>query len=397
MPLHAQAPGLTELTDKIRIMKHLLQVGHTSLYLFLKHRSSWVWLFAMPLVFVYFLGLVNRASDAPAAHRPPLRIEGLDTNFLADLLLEELNTGGLRLLPSGEDQPAAATIEIPPDFTHRVLAGQQAHIGFHPRRDRALDLDVFILELRLLRALVALNASLIEAARDVPTGQMPDESQIRQALHQPDSVRLDSRFAGRNPIPAGFAFSLPGILVMYILMNLLIFGGTSLATERRRGILRRIATHPLTRAELISGKIYGLVLLGAVQSGFMLLAGQWVFGVHAGNHPAAVALVTALFTWTAASLGVLIGSVITREDRVPGLCLLLALPMAALGGCWWPLEIAPDLLRQAAFCLPTGWAVSALHQLISFGNGWSDITPHILVLTGFGTVTQILAIRHFRI
>lgn len=93
----------------------------------------------------------------------------------------------------------------------------------------------------------------------------------------------------------------------------------------------------------------GFEVLGAVHSGFLLLAGEWVAGLHIGDHPAAAALVTALFTRIAASLGVLIASVVTRKDRVPGLCLLLALPMAAPGGCWLPLEIAPDVLRHAAF------------------------------------------------
>jgi len=99
--------------------------------------------------------------------------------------------------------------------------------------------------------------------------------------------------------------------------------------------------HPLPRT--------GFEVLGAVHSGFVLLAGEWVAGLHVGDHPAAAALVTALFTRIAASLGVLIASVVTRKDRVPGLCLLLALPMAAPGGCWLPLEIAPDILRHAAF------------------------------------------------
>ena len=81
----------------------------------------------------------------------------------------------------------------------------------------------------------------------------------------PNPVSLNARFAGRKPVPSGFNFSLPGNLVMYLMMNLLIFGGATVASERRAGIIKRLWIHPITRWELVMGKIYGLMLLGTVQ------------------------------------------------------------------------------------------------------------------------------------
>ena len=36
------------------------------------------------------------------------------------------------------------------------------------------------------------------------------------------------------------------------------------AAERRNGVIKRLMVHPVTRLELVMGKIYGLMLLGAV-------------------------------------------------------------------------------------------------------------------------------------
>jgi hypothetical protein len=54
-------------------------------------------------------------------------------------------------------------------------------------------------------------------------------------------------------------------------------------------------------------------------------------------------------------------------------------------------------MKTAALCLPTGWALKALHQLISFGGGLPDAGMAILVLILFGLAANILAARFFKI
>jgi ABC-type multidrug transport system permease subunit len=81
---------------------------------------------------------------------------------------------------------------------------------------------------------------------------------------------------------------------------------------------------------------------------------------------------------------------------VAGICVLASLLMAALGGCWWPLEIGPPVMKTIALCLPTGWALEALHQLISFGSGFGAVLKPIGVLLAFGAAANLLAARFFR-
>ena len=70
--------------------------------------------------------------------------------------------------------------------------------------------------------------------------------------------------------------------------------------------------------------------------------------------------------------------------------------LAALGGCWWPLEIASPGQQMIALFLPTGWALKALHQLISFGSGLSAVIQPLAMLCGFGVIANLLAARFFR-
>ena len=70
--------------------------------------------------------------------------------------------------------------------------------------------------------------------------------------------------------------------------------------------------------------------------------------------------------------------------------------MAALGGCWWPLEIGPPVIKTIALCMPNGWALQALHQLISFGSGFGAVLIPLAVLLAFGAAANLLAARFFR-
>lgn len=376
-------------------MRHILDIGHNDLRLFMKKKSSYVWLLIMPLAFVYFMGFASRGPGRPYNRTPPVLIENRDTNFLSRLFLEELGAQGMWILDPTNRETAARVIEIPADFTSQVLGREQSKLGFF-QRDTAAEADAALIEVRLVRALIAMNGHLLEAATQTNEPGLLTEEKLRAVMKLPDPVTLNARFAGRKPVPTGFNFSLPGNLVMYVMMNLLIFGGATVAAERRYGVIRRFMVHPVTRHEIIQGKIYGLTLLGLVQIVFFLLLGKFAFGVNLGANLPGVLLTLLVFSWVAGSLGVLVGSVLAAEDRVAGVCVLASLLMAALGGCWWPLEIAPPALKALALCLPTGWALQALHQLISFSSGFDAILLPLGILLAFGAIANVLAAKFFR-
>ena len=376
-------------------MKRILDIGHTDLRLFFKHKSAYIWLFAVPLAFVYFMGFAARGPGRPYNRTPPVLVENADTNFLGRVFLTELTTQDIWLLDPTNRETAARIIRIPADLTDNALQLKPTRLQFLKGEDSG-EADTALIEVRLVRALIAMNGHLLEAATQTNAGGTFTEAQLREIMAKPNPVSLNAKFAGRKPTPTGFNFSLPGNLVMYLMMNLLIFGGATIAAERRNGVIKRLMVYPVARLELVMGKIYGLMLLGVVQILFFLAVGKFLFHVNLGANLPAVALTLVIFSWVAASLGVLVASLTAAEDRVIGICVLASLLMAALGGCWWPLEIGPPVMKTIALCTPNGWAMQALHQLISFGSGFGAVLKPLAVLLGFGAAANLLAARFFR-
>ncbi len=105
-----------------------------------------------------------------------------------------------------------------------------------------------------------------------------------------------------------------------------------------------------------------------------------------------------LAAWAAfcASAGLLLGTLANTEGQAAGLGALFANALAALGGCWWPIEIAPEWMQSIQKLLPTGWAMDALHRLISFESGALSALPHLLALMTATVIIALLAVNRFR-
>jgi ABC-type multidrug transport system permease subunit len=376
-------------------VRNILLIGNNGIRLFLRMKAGYVWLFLVPLGFIYFMGSAFRGPGAPSNPRPRVFIEDRDTGFLGALFRRELDAQGMNLVGPENQKEAERGIRIPADFTEKVLGQQQTKVEFFQVEGSGAE-SATLIEMRLVRAVIAMNSHLFELASATNSPNAITEEGLRRVMDLKNPVSLNAKFAGRQPVPAGFNQSLPGTLVMFLMMNLLIFGGASIAGERENGVLKRLAVYPLRRLEIVTGEIYGRFLLGFVQIIAFLLFGKFVFGVNIGPNLGGLLLTLSLYAWGAASLGVLIGALIVNEDKIIGVCVLSSILMAALGGCWWPLEVVPDTMQLVGHFFPSAWAMDALHHLISFGGGVETILPKLGVLALFAVAANIGAAKALR-
>ena len=216
-----------------------------------------------------------------------------------------------------------------------------------------------------------------------------------------DLVLVETRFAGQARLPPdGFAQAIPGNTVMFVMLVALTYGAASISAERQSGKLRRLVTAPVSRAEIIAGKIVGRFAVAAMQITVLVLVGviaNRVVGIYIGDHPFQMWVVLLFFGLTVAPLGVALGGWFTDPDRAASIGVIVTMVMAAFGGCWWPLEVVSPTLQNVALIFPTGWAMKALHGLISFGNDLGGVVPELLALAGFAVFFSILAARSLRV
>jgi len=249
--------------------------------------------------------------------------------------------------------------------------------------------------IRIQRSLFTVLADIVVA--DARTGDALTADAL-VALNAEERIwQLDSKTADqRQEIPSGFEQAIPGILVMFTLLVLLTSGASMLTIERNEGLLRRLASAPISRTEVVAGKWAGRMVLAIVQVGVALVFGTFLFNMNWGPDLGMIMIVLAAWAAFCASAGLLLGSLATTEGQASGLGVLFTNLLAALGGCWWPIEITPEWMQFVQKLLPTGWTMDALHRLISFEAGASSALPHTAALLVGAVIVGMFAIRQFR-
>ena len=352
-------------------MKNALFIAWHDLRYQLRQGGTIVWVFVMPPIFFYFIGTVTGgfSGGLSGGTATPIVVEAEAPGFLQqqiDLRLRDNDFApewrdSSTVMPAGQPAPSRI-LTFGDNLTDHITAGEAVSASYDTRATSiARDYEA----IRLQRSLYTALADI--AAADASSDAGLSAAALEELNATPRIWRLETSTAGkRQRIPSGFEQSIPGILVMFTLLVLLTSGATMLVVERTQGLLRRLASTPITRSEVVSGKWGGRMVLATVQVGVALTFGTFLFNMNWGPNLAMVIVVLASWAAFCASAGLLLGSIARTEGQASGLGVLVANLLAALGGCWWPIEITPDWMQFVQKLLPTGWTMDALHKLISF-------------------------------
>jgi len=345
----------------------------------LRSRETILWTFVMPIVFFFFIGTATGGFGSRGVTRDTIAVRApADAGFLVDEVVRRLQALEYEVARPATDEEAATyrrRLEFPAAFTDSVLAGRQAKVELRRRgTGTGADYD----QVRVGRAVYTVLADLV-ATREMGTDPSPES--FAELAAMPRSLRLEVVPAGqRRDPPRGFAQAVPGTMVMFTLLVLLTSGAVLLVVERRQGLLRRLAMTPMSRGAVVLGKWGGRMALGLVQIGFAMLSGTLLFKMNWGPDLPMVLLVLLVYAGLTASLAILLGTLARSEGQAVGIGVLAANLLAALGGCWWPIEITPVWMQKLALFLPTGLTMDALHRIVSFQSGATSAVPHFLVL-----------------
>jgi ABC-type Na+ efflux pump permease subunit len=360
----------------------------------LRQKATILWTFVMPVLFFFFIGNITVGFGGDGEPDKLAVMVGEETGFLGDELERRLEEQNFELVPvesASELASYSRRLTLPERLTEKALAGEEATVEF-VRKGEGLGTDYD--EVRVGRALYTMLADLVVTAE---AGEMPSAESFALLRQTPRALTLEVMPAGeRQDPPVGFEQAIPGTMVMFTLIVLLTSGAVLLVIERRQGLLRRLASTPISRGSVVLGKWGGRMALGLVQIGFAITAGMLLFGMNWGDNLPAVLVVLVAYASLTASLGILLGNFARTEGQAVGLGVMVSMVLAALGGCWWPIEITPSWMQTFSRFLPTGLTMDALHKLVSFGAPGTSVIPHVVILVLAAILSGWIAARSFR-
>jgi ABC-2 type transport system permease protein len=417
-------------------MYKILTIALNDLRIFFASRGNLIGLVILPIVFSLLLGWTFGDDDGPTYQRVDLL--DLDQSTQSAALIEELRQANQTLLLCPQDNNAAdlcrlagaaltealvldrvrrgrsqALLVIPAGYAQAVTGGTAVQLDFYSTADLTNPSPVQrTVEAVLQRTNTAALATgvagaVLEAiapAANIPffsaqTRQQFSTAVFQQAITtlaaQPPVVRFISTKADLDTrLDNGYNQSVPGMGAMYTMFT--VMGGMAvLYRERRQWTLQRLVVLPITRAQLLGGKILTYFTLGVIQYLIVFGVGYFV-GVDFGRSLLALLLVIVAFVLCITALTFALAPHVTSEGQAEGIARLLGLTLAPLGGAWWPLEIVPGWMRTLGHLSPVAWVMDALHKLIFYNAGLGDVLLEIGVLVGAAAVLFGVAVRTFK-
>jgi len=406
-------------------VRNIYSIAALNVRVLCSDRSALFWLLAMPIVFTFVAGIAfsggGGGDDAPV--RYALTVANMDEGSRGEELLEAIVQSDeidLLMLEGDdadeearlliEDGDRSAALVIPRDYSEKMSAQDSVELTFYRNPER---MNPLVTRQAVERVIAKLNAEELaeraivdahEAVRGTPSPEKELElaqairAFVSEELERPSMTVAVERLgrSARSEIPdMGFQHSSPAMALMFILLNGLVLS-SMLVTERREKTLARLLTAPVRRSEIVIANLGWRFIVGTLQLWFLIGFGALTFGVDWGDSMLALAIVGAAYVAAVAGLSVLIGSLSRSSRRAETLSLVLSLTMCALGGLWWPLEITPRAYQTVGHFIPTGWAMDAMHNLMSRGYSLSGVMPQVLVLLGFAVVFSAAAVAAFR-
>ncbi|PJA73405.1 hypothetical protein CO151_13670 [bacterium CG_4_9_14_3_um_filter_65_15] len=387
------------------------RIWHLALHdtrLFLVARENLFFMFLMPVMFMLFFSVVFR-GNGPTDVSISLQVVDRDSGFLSRAFVKQLESGRFDVVavaPAAADSTAyIRRLIIPVGFTDSVLAHRPVDVALTKKSDSNLEYDAAAevrlrqVQARFLGALARWNQ---EAVSEI---SVADQEALLALIAEQPRLTVAAEFAGSGrPVPSGAGQSIPGMLAMFMVMTVAIGGSESLTREKLGGTLARLATTTYSTGEILGGKLLHLVLVGMVQAMVLMAAGQAIgrlglFGIDFSWGPRYWVVLVGLVPYAFAVGGVtlLLGGLFRTTQQAESLGWMVGMVFAALGGCWWPLEIMPRGAQILGGFFPTFWAMKALHAVVTFGRGLDGILLPMAVLAGFGALFAWLGARTMKV
>jgi ABC-2 type transport system permease protein len=183
----------------------------------------------------------------------------------------------------------------------------------------------------------------------------------------------------------------PSYTVMFAFFLVLNVGWLFVA-ERKNGTIVRLRAAPLTRGQILLGKLIPCLCISLAQGFFLLVVGRILFGMTWGSRPELLIAVVVCTSVSAVGLSMLVASVAKTETQVAVYGTLLVLVLGGVSGSLMPRDLMPEKMKAASLITPHAWALDAYAQLLASPNpDLSVVATACGALLAFGAVFTLLA------
>jgi ABC-2 type transport system permease protein len=327
------------------------------------------------VLFGYAINLNLRGLDAAIADQAgsagsrALVMDMLATGVVAPVRDARTPQELMAMLKRGE---ISVGIAIPPDFERRRVDGREA-----------------------VQVLVDGSDTVVQGAAQ-QLAQVPLQARSSTTGTTPVGTGQISVVSFYNPERRSAVNIVPGLIGIILTMTMVMFTSVAIVRERERGNMELLIATPLSRSELMIGKVLPYAVIGLIQTTLVLLLGIWLFQVPVRGSVLDVYLAAILLIVANLTLGLLISTKAQSQFQSMQMTMFVFLPSILLSGFMFPFAGMPRVVQWIAEVLPLTHFLRLIRGVMLRGAGLFELWPDVLALLVFTAVMMTAAILRFR-
>jgi ABC-type multidrug transport system permease subunit len=191
-------------------------------------------------------------------------------------------------------------------------------------------------------------------------------------------------------------FLVPGLLGMNLMGTGMWGVGFSLVVARNGHMLKRLVAAPARRSQLLGAQIVSRLLFLVPEVGALLVFAYYAMGVPIRGSLLMLVVVSVLGALAFCGLGLLTAARPRTIEAVSGIMNFVMVPMWIFSGIFFSTERFPAAMQPFIQALPLTALNDALRGVMLEGTGVIGLSGELAILTGWGIVSFVLALRFFR-
>lgn len=185
-----------------------------------------------------------------------------------------------------------------------------------------------------------------------------------------------------NPTLRSANFMVPGLVGLIMAFIGIVITSLGIVRERERGTLEQLMVTPITRLELMLGKMIPYLAIAFLDMAIIVGAGIALFGVPLRGSLALLLLLAALFLFSTLGIGLLVSTVSQNQQQAMQLAILILLPQVLLSGWIFPLASIAPAIRWLSYLFPLTYFIPIVRGIFLKGLGLPDLWVPTVVLLG---------------
>lgn len=191
-------------------------------------------------------------------------------------------------------------------------------------------------------------------------------------------------------------FMVPSLIAVLVFISLLVVITISIAKEKETGTIETLISCPISKYDIIVGKVVPYILVAFLIMLSILLAGLIVCGIPFVGSGLMFVLGFLAFCVPASGIAVLLADFTKNQQQALLGIVIVAFLALMLSGALVPTENMPALLRYISSLNPLSHYSYMVRSIILKGPDWSYFAGHAFVMILVGVPIWVFAIKKFK-